>query len=208
MDSHCIFCYNDFQYDKDNYRDGFCSDVCVEKAEVAKKEAIQDKLKQIIPRKFWDLYYDGDIKIDNVFDKSLFITGKVGTGKTTLAASIVRRSIRRFVVIKWISFPKFIMTLQGMFKGDSNPFELAESVADTKDLLVIDDIGAEKMTEYVRQIAYFIINEREQNMKQTIITSNYNLDQIDQMIDSRVSSRIAGMCEVIKLTGKDRRVSK
>ena len=72
--------------------------------------------------------------------------------------------------------------------------------------LAIDDIGAEKLTEFVRQITYYILNEREQRELPTLITSNFSLMEIDEMIDSRISSRIAGMCEVIKLSGKDRRL--
>ena len=72
--------------------------------------------------------------------------------------------------------------------------------------MIIDDIGAEKLTEFVRQTFYYIINEREQWLKKTIITSNYSLDELDEYIDGRISSRIAGMCEIVELGGKDRRV--
>jgi len=40
----------------------------------------------------------------------------------------------------------------------------------------------------------------------TIITSNFGLNEIDEMIDSRISSRISGMCEVLQIKGKDRRL--
>ena len=62
------------------------------------------------------------------------------------------------------------------------------------------------MTDFVKQIIYFIINEREQRCLTTIITSNFSLAQLDEHIDSRISSRIAGMCKVIQLSGRDRRL--
>jgi len=49
-----------------------------------------------------------------------------------------------------------------------------------------------------------IINYREQNKLQTIITSNFTLDEIDKYIDRRISSRIAGMCEIIRMSGDKR----
>jgi DNA replication protein DnaC len=49
-----------------------------------------------------------------------------------------------------------------------------------------------------------IINYREQNKLQTIITSNFTLDEIDMYIDRRISSRIAGMCEVVRMSGDKR----
>ena len=75
-------------------------------------------------------------------------------------------------------------------------------------ILFLDDLGAEKLTDFVRQITYFILNEREQNELTTVITSNFSLKQLDEQIDQRISSRIAGMCEILKFTGDDRRIKK
>lgn len=215
--SICLECNIEFK-DRNYFNNLYCEKCSVvmdaKKKEESRLYEIQrlDKLiKQQIPLKYQTLKYNGTPhNLNELINKSLFITGAVGVGKTTLAACIYKTRLQKIRddCNMWVSFPYLIMKLQGMFRGDGNPFEYAERISWTEGLLVIDDIGAEKMTDYVRQIAYFIINSREQHMRQTIITSNYSLDQIDKMIDSRVSSRIAGMCEVIKLTGKDRRVSK
>ena len=85
---------------------------------------------------------------------------------------------------------------------------MAENIATYPGTLCIDDIGAEKMTAFVQQITYYIINYREQEMLHTLITSNFSLQQIDEQIDTRVSSRIAGMCKVVKIQGHDRRLDK
>ncbi len=180
-------------------------------------------ISSMIPKRYVDIEYDDKIILDRIIksDKSFFIHGKVGTGKTVLMANVMKDYIKKNsystgyyncgndlrTSAEWISYPKFIMELQVMFRNDKqNPHEYATQIAGCKGLLAIDDLGAEKMTEFVRQITYFIINEREQNMKRMIITSNYTLDQIDEMIDERVSSRITGICEIIELTGKDRRI--
>ena len=64
------------------------------------------------------------------------------------------------------------------------------------------------MTDFVRQTTYALINEREMEMRPTFITSNFALQRLNEHIDERVASRIAGMCEVIELKGKDRRITK
>jgi len=112
--------------------------------------------------------------------------------------------------VKWISYSAFIMELQSMFRkdGENTPFDVAEGIATYPGTLCIDDMGAEKMTAFVQQITYYIINYREQEMLHTLITSNFSLQQIDEQIDTRVSSRIGGMCKVVKLSGRDRRLEK
>src|SRR3990167_9483378 len=98
------------------------------------------------------------------------------------------------------------MELQAMYSKDNeSPFDEAQRIANFNGVLIIDDIGAEKMSDWVRQILYYIINEREQRLLPTVITSNFSLQQIAEQIDIRISSRIAGMCKLIKLTGMDRR---
>ena len=84
----------------------------------------------------------------------------------------------------------------------------SEGAGRKEGVLIIDDLGAVKLTEFVQQITYYIINEREMKMLPTIITSNFDLNEIDNMIDPRVSSRISGMCEIKQLVGKDKRINK
>ena len=154
-------------------------------------------------------YGYNNLQVTYDFGKSLFLTGSVGRGKTVFIASVAKAYLKTGIPIKWISFPKFIMELQNMFRSsDDSPYDEAKKVAKYESMLFIDDLGAEKLTEFVSQIMYYIINEREQNMLPTIITSNYSLSEINQQIDARVSSRIAGMCEVLEFKGTDKRIAK
>ncbi len=164
-----------------------------------------------MPVKFRDIECDKIELVKQGINQSLFITGASGVGKTVLMASVVKELLKeKQNKVKWISYPGFIMELQSMFRkeGENTPFEVAEEVATYPSTLCIDDIGAEKMTAFVQQITYYIINYREQEMLHTLITSNFSLQQIDEQIDSRISSRIGGMCKIIKLTGRDRRLEK
>lgn len=164
-------------------------------------------IHKALPQKYWDIDTDMLSLLASSQNKSLFINGNPGSGKTVFACSMAKETLKNGIV-KFVSYPAFIMELQSAFKADKeNPFDIASEVAKFPGLLIIDDLGAEKITDFVRQITYFILNEREQWKLQTIITSNFSLPQLDEQIDARISSRIAGMCKILKFTGKDRRIN-
>jgi DNA replication protein DnaC len=183
------------------------------------QEGIRMMLMRNLPLKYLDIKSDYQDFVDRILNlgKSFFITGSPGTGKTVLMADVMSRYFKRKAYYnaylkeyqprgKWISYPKFIIEIQCSFK-DGNPIEMVESVANLGYWLAIDDLGAEKLTEFVEEVTYFILNEREQNMRKTIITSNLSLAQIADKMGERISSRIAGICDIIKLEGNDRRIS-
>lgn len=210
--TRCINCGKDFEYEVtwetySNNTSKFCNDKC----EVEyKQKQIWQQIKEIIPRKYWDIETDRAELMKELYGKSAFLTSPVGTGKTVLMASLVKKYVRAGEKAKWIKYPAFIMELQNAYRkeGEETAFDIAESAAKHSGVLAIDDIGAEKITGFVRQITYYIINEREQEMSKTLITSNFSLDEIDEQIDVRISSRIAGMCECRRLKGEDRRLDK
>jgi len=209
----CIICGKEFEFEdtpKERWikpKRYFCSDKC----KSAHDEKVYRERLTIIPIKFRDIECDKPNIVKKGINQSMFITGGAGVGKTVLMAGIVKEILKnREKEVKWISYSGFIMELQSLFRKDDEitPFERAEEIASFPGALAIDDIGAEKITAFVQQITYYIINHREQEMLHTLITSNFSLQQIDDQIDTRVSSRIGGMCQIVRLTGKDRRLQK
>ena len=77
-------------------------------------------------------------------------------------------------------------------------------------ILMIDDLGVEKSTEFAISTLYEIISMREgKGRNGLVITSNFSLDGLASKIgDDRLSSRLAGMCKVVSITGKDWRLKK
>ena len=208
----CVVCGKVFEFEvipKDRWvrpKRYFCSDKC----KMIHEEKLYRKRFTIIPIKFRDIECDKPKIIKQGIEQSMFITGAVGVGKTVLMAGIAKEILKaKERKVEWVSYPGFIMELQSSFRKDDevSPYEMAEEIASFLGTLCIDDLGAEKMTAFVQQITYYIINYREQGMLHTLITSNFSLQQIDEQ-DRRVSSRIGGMCKIIKLTGKDRRLEK
>ena len=73
-------------------------------------------------------------------------------------------------------------------------------------ILVLDDAGAEKATDWTIENLYYLINDRYEKNLITIVTSNFSLKELAERIGDRIPSRIAEMCNVIKLSGKDKRI--
>lgn len=156
-----------------------------------------------------------------VEERSLFIAGPTGVGKTTIACLLVRDwhyyQVDFDIVHDWntqrpawrfISFPTLVMELQASFKKeDRTAYDILQEIARVPHL-ILDDIGAEKTTDFVCQSLYYLVNEREAQMRHTIITSNFDLPKLDEQFDSRLSSRILGLCDPVELKGKDRRTEK
>lgn len=152
--------------------------------------------------------------------KSLFLYGSQGTGKTHFMAALAKEMIlntpplyrfHRFerdfsYTPLFVSTPELLMKIRASYnRNDLSEEEILDRYSES-DILMLDDLGAEKPTEWVLQTLYLIIDRRYRDMKRTIISSNYTLDQIAKRLDNRISSRIAGMCEVIQIKGKDRRI--
>lgn len=144
--------------------------------------------------------------------KSLFLSGKCGTGKTHLAVALMVDWLYKTKPEQSKEFPQFLPAVE-FFVELKNTFDGNGSEKDVLDkyslipLLVIDDIGAEKITDWSRQSFYTLVDRRYRMMKQTIITSNLSLGDISKLIDDRISSRIVEMGIIIELNGNDFRLS-
>lgn len=153
-------------------------------------------------------------------DKSqgLYIVGQRGVGKTHLATAILKDHILNHpkgygidykLLPDMISVTDLIMRIKATFAKDSEESE--EGVLDHYSnckTLILDDLGTEKPTEWAVSTLYLIVDRRYRDMRKTIITSNLSLKEIAERLDDRIASRLAEMCKVIQITGKDRRVSK
>ena len=153
--------------------------------------------------------------------ESLFISGACGTGKTHLACGLTYEwfiSQCRWIEVngeKQMSSPtlpvflpttELFLRLKASFDNNRvSELDILDEYSNAK-LLIIDDIGVEKITDWSRQVFYTLIDRRYRNMKQTIITSNLYLDEISKNIDDRIVSRLIEMGKIIKLDGQDQRL--
>ena len=114
-----------------------------------------------------------DIEANVEAGRGLWFHGTVGTGKTTLALLVARgaRDAGRSVAI--YSLPLLLAEMRNTFGADSDDTHLAlfRRLA-AVDLLVLDDLGAERQTEWVLEQLYSLVNERWQDQRSIVVTSN------------------------------------
>lgn len=79
-----------------------------------------------------------------------------------------------------------------------------EDLATTEDLVILDDMGKEKQSEFLNQQLYYLINSRYENQLKTIISSNFSLVQLSTNLDQALVSRLS-TGKIIELKGQDRR---
>lgn len=140
-------------------------------------------------------------------EKGLYLFGTPGVGKTHIAMAVLQEHLNHGSGL-FYTMPTLANELRTLAKDDEKLTEIINKIKDA-DLLVLDDFGAEKWTEYIGERMFSILNDRNANQKLLIITSNLSLDELaDKMADQgeRLGSRIKGMCDVRHVVGRDRRL--
>ncbi len=176
-----------------------------------KTNRFEDASKEKIDPEIW-----GRIEAALKENKGIYIFGKVGTGKTYLCHAIRgKNGWPKFTPVH--SVPLLLSKMKATFGNQSGLTETENDIIEelsglgkhnawANATLFLDDIGAEKPTEWAQQNLCLIIDQRYENMKKTIFTSNLSLDELSERLGERIASRIAEMCVIIELKGKDRRI--
>lgn len=144
--------------------------------------------------------------------KSLTLVGMVGSGKTHLAICLMRFfwNQKRPPLSEsplFVSIPDLILDIKDSWSKDDG--DQARSERDIIDyyirpsLVVFDDLGVGKISDWARGVFYSLIEHRVRAEKQTIVTSNLTLNKIADDIDMRIASRLKGMGPVMTLGTKD-----
>jgi DNA replication protein DnaC len=103
------------------------------------------------------------------------------------------------------SLPRLLNEIRDTHRAERSHVELLDRLT-AVDLLHIDDVGAERSTDWVLEELYSIVNARYEDQRSIVITTNLDYDELSAQIAARTVSRLAEMCDQLPLEGVDRRV--
>lgn len=141
--------------------------------------------------------------------RGLWFYGDVGTGKTSLAmlVSIAAQEAGRSVAIYPLT--RLLATIKETYdRGAGDSYMQLFRRLCAVDLLHLDDLGAERTTEWVLEQLYSIVNERWQDRRSIVVTTNLAYDDLREQLGPRTVSRLVEICDdPIEIMGPDLRIA-
>ncbi|MEA2308533.1 MAG: replication protein DnaC [Thermoleophilaceae bacterium] len=156
-------------------------------------------------RQVRDFVADIDDNLDR--GRGFWFYGDVGTGKTSLAMVISRAAVEAGRSVAIYSMPQLLADIRATYEEGSGRsyLDLFRRLSQV-DLLHVDDVGAEKTTEWVLEQLYAIVNERWQEQRSMLVTTNLtDRDRLREQLGERTVSRLSEMCATIPIMGNDLR---
>lgn len=166
------------------------------KTSTFEKANLEDKHMQLSQR-----FADKFIKKGTAPTGIMFFGG-VGTGKTYASNCIANYLMDNEKTVLVMNLSKYLNKLQREWAEAEKD---VLSYVETCDLLIIDDFGVEKTSEFVIEKTFGLVDTRYRSSKPMIITTNLNIQDIETKFGSRIGDRIKEMCFPLKVMGNSKR---
>lgn len=131
--------------------------------------------------------------------ESLILWGEPGNGKTHLAAAIVNELSKKGYIVVFQSVPELLQRIRSTFNSENkeNETQIMRALLEC-DLLILDDIGAEKTTEWVEEKLFNIIDGRYRKELPTLYTSNLEPKELKNQVGKRSYDRMVETSLTVK----------
>ncbi|MFT3864750.1 MAG: ATP-binding protein [Solirubrobacterales bacterium] len=143
--------------------------------------------------------------------RGVWLFGDPGTGKTTLGMLVSKQALEQKHTVAIYSLPKLLARIRQSYDAgpDSDSYMELFRKLTTVDLLHIDDLGAEKRSDWVLEQLYALINERYETERAILVTTNLDEPELIEQIGRRTVSRLVEMCDgcMVPMHGEDRRLA-
>ena len=140
-------------------------------------------------------------------NQGMLMFGNVGTGKSYAAACIANELLNRNIPVVMTSFVKMLAALSNYDEHAEEMMQLLNNA----NLVIFDDLGAERKTDYALEKVYDIIDNRYRSNKPMIVTTNLTLEEMSSEVDirlKRIYDRLFETCYPMQFTGPSWRESK
>jgi DNA replication protein DnaC len=186
-----------------------------ERLDRIQRQEAEERIYANIPPRFKNAKLSDFTRIDPILEwiknpaNFLLITGPCGTGKTHLACAITIELRKKAIQTRFVVSANLFLAIRRSFNNRDyavlSEYDIVDSMV-SPPVLVCDDIGVQKQSEFVIETWYTIIDSRYRDCKPTVFTSNLSLKEISLCLSDRVASRLASGVQM-NLHGKDRRVT-
>ena len=146
-------------------------------------------------------------------DKGLLFIGPSGIGKTHIAVSVLREVVLKGMRGVYYDTRSLLSAIRSTYNPVTRTSE-AEVLHEVMhaELLVLDDLGAERLTDWVEETMHLVVNTRYNEKRPTVFTTNYEDvpnkgkgDSLVERVSHRLLSRLREMCEFLEYDGPDYR---
>jgi DNA replication protein DnaC len=140
--------------------------------------------------------------------KGIYLHGDVGCGKTHILYALAGscESVLHVFARTW-NVTELLRELRADFdRPYTEKREVDQQLMDFKGLIFLDDVGAEKMSDWVEEVFYLIVNRKYSDLMPLVITSNLSIAELAERVGDRTASRLVEMCSIFRLPGNDRRM--
>jgi DNA replication protein DnaC len=140
--------------------------------------------------------------------RGLWLMGDVGTGKTSLAMLVSKAALEHGRSVAIYSLPRLLARIRRTYDaeaGEQSYLEFFERLT-AVDVLHVDDLGAEKRSDWVLEQLYALVDERYESQRSIVVTTNLDQASLEDQIGARTVSRLVEVCgDPLPLFGDDLR---